>query len=185
MPTSTYSWILCIQTGAVLQSTDMRYFTCGFLPAKQVGFPKSILEDSWRIMINDEIMWNFVVNENDYDIFPLASIFDPPNKISHWTEIFPQILKIVGEFSIFSTNYTKPSEKGQQFFGPKLLFVHQHSSQTGRTAGIGVVLACLLWSEKPLSLLKRESLYVTIFIVENAHLYDSNWSHSDLWRNNI
>ena len=56
----------------------MRYFTCGFLPAKQVGIPKSILEDLWRIMINDEIMWSFVVNENDYDIFPLASIFDPP-----------------------------------------------------------------------------------------------------------
>ena len=30
------------------------------------------------MMINDEMMWNFSVNENYYDIFPLASIFDPP-----------------------------------------------------------------------------------------------------------
>ena len=38
-------------------------------PAKEAEFPKSILEDSWRLMINDESMWNFLVNENHYDIF--------------------------------------------------------------------------------------------------------------------
>ena len=29
-------------------------------------------------MINDENVWNFIVNKNYYEIFPLASIFDPP-----------------------------------------------------------------------------------------------------------
>ena len=55
----------------------MRYFICGFPPVKQVGIPKSLLEDSWGIMINDENVWTFVVNENHFDDFPLASIFDP------------------------------------------------------------------------------------------------------------
>ena len=30
-------------------------------------------------MMNDEMMWNFDVNENHYENFLLASIFDPPH----------------------------------------------------------------------------------------------------------
>ena len=56
---------------------DMRHFTCGFPLAKEVGFPKSLLEGSLGMMINDEVMWNFGANENYYEIFPLASKFDP------------------------------------------------------------------------------------------------------------
>ena len=29
------------------------------------------------MMVNDEVLWNFSVDENYYDIFPLASIYDP------------------------------------------------------------------------------------------------------------
>ena len=72
MPTSTCISIWDSKKIIAFQSTDMRNFTCGFLPAQKVGFPKSILEDSWRLMINDESTWNFLVNENNYKIFPLA-----------------------------------------------------------------------------------------------------------------
>ena len=71
MPTFTCTWILIIRMGGFLQFSDMRNFTCGFPPAREV-------EGSLGMMINDERMWNLSANENDYEIFPLASIFDPP-----------------------------------------------------------------------------------------------------------
>ena len=45
--------------------------TCGLLWAsvKEVEFSKSNTEDSWGMMINDEVTWNFTVNENFYDNF--------------------------------------------------------------------------------------------------------------------
>ena len=51
--------------------------TCGFLNALEVDIPKSLLNVSRGMMINDEIVWNNFVNKKCYENFPLASIFDP------------------------------------------------------------------------------------------------------------
>ena len=64
---------------SVLQIADMRHLSCGFPPVKRAEFQKSLLEGSLGMMINDEVMWNFSTDENYYEIFPLASIFDPPH----------------------------------------------------------------------------------------------------------
>ena len=70
---------IVIRRNSVPPDHDMRYFTCGFPPAKEVVFQKSLLEGSLGMMINDEVMWNFLANENRHEILPLASIFDPPH----------------------------------------------------------------------------------------------------------
>ena len=83
------------------QAFIIAYFTCGFPPAKEVGYPKSLLEDSWRMMMNDEVMWSCSVNENYYDDFPLASIFDPIIlNLPLNSNSFPFPLKNVGEIWI-------------------------------------------------------------------------------------
>ena len=102
-------WNLLIRKNIAPPDDDMRYFTCGFPPAKEVGFPKSLLEDPWGMMINDEMMWNFSVNENYYEIFPLASIFKPSILTPPNTSIPPSPKKCGGNLN--NQGNTKPCEK--------------------------------------------------------------------------
>ena len=47
-------------------------------PLKPGGISHLLLEASWGMMINEKTVRNFVLNENHYDIFPLAAIFGTP-----------------------------------------------------------------------------------------------------------
>ena len=47
-------------------------------PLKPGGISHLLLEASWRRMINENNVRNFVLNKNHYDIFPLAAIFGTP-----------------------------------------------------------------------------------------------------------
>ena len=94
----------------------MRDFTCGLPQAKAGGYPKSLLEDSWGIIINDENVWNDHVNENHNHIFPLASKFDPSIlKLPLNSNIPPYPSKVGGNLKN-QEKLHKPCEKGQQRF---------------------------------------------------------------------
>ena len=47
-------------------------------PLKPGGISHLLLEASWRRMINEKAVRNFVLNEIHYDMFPLAAIFGTP-----------------------------------------------------------------------------------------------------------
>ena len=50
------------------------------------------------MMINDEVVWNFTLNENYYENFPLASKFEPPYielpPKFHFSPHLPHILRV-------------------------------------------------------------------------------------------
>ena len=56
-------------------------------PLKPGSISHLLLEASWRRMINENNVRDFVLNKNHYDIFPLAAIFGTPYMYNHPTHI--------------------------------------------------------------------------------------------------
>ena len=54
-------------------------------------------EDSWRLMMNEKVVWNFFLNKNYYYSLPLAAIFHPPKFTPSKFQILPHFFLNAGK----------------------------------------------------------------------------------------